>query len=304
MAQKIKQKTLTPKTKAKKNNWTQRAAAHRYLITAFFALAIIFFFLEFFNIGIEQYRFDTITGYGLLTGKEFARNVGLDGVKMGAKAIPSSIFAIIAIASAFLGFTLFLIKIGYENLIGLILATAGTLAMLIIYFTMGKIVTDQGGSVFHVSFQFGFWAVLISFILAALISFFRFSNKAAHEGIPPISNLTSWANTIAVFLIFISAYAIVNPRQIVESPEKLEKKLEKKHNKAQARITKVDKISGSMQIGNSYYEDGWIYTYIFNVRDQAYMGTFYFSYRKYQVEETVDIIYLPERPTINRFAGE
>lgn len=304
MAKKIKQKTPVQKTRVKNNNWTYKLASHRYLITAFFALAMIFFFFGFFNIGIDQYKFDTITGYNLLIGKEFARNVGLNGVKMGTKVIPSNIFAIIAIVSAFLGFTLFLIKVGFENLIGLILGTAGAVSMLAIFFTIEKLVTDQGGNVFHINFHFGFWATLISLLFAALISFFRFKNKTAFEGNYPVSKLASWANTIAVFLIFLSAYAIVNPVQVIESREQLEKKLEKKHNKAQARITKVDKISGTMLINDKYYEDGWIYTYVFKARDKDYMGTFYFSFRKYQVEELVDVIYLPERPSINRIAEE
>ena len=228
----------------------------------------------------------------------------MDGIYTGAKSIPSNIFAIIALSAAFFGFTLFLIKVGFENLIGMILGILGTLSMLIIFFTMEKIVTDQGGSVFHVSFQFGYWAVLISLLVATLISYIRFRNKADYKASPAISKLTPWANTIAVFAIFMSVNAIVKPIQVIESQDQLEKKMEKKHNKAQARITKADKISGTMQINNRYYEDGWVYTYIFRAIDKDYMGTFYFSYRKYNIEDFVDIIYLPEKPSINRIAEE
>jgi len=82
--------------------------------------------------------------------------------------------------------------------------------------------------------------------------------------------------------------------------EKLEKKLPSKYKEAEAKITKIQKIqrAGFILRGKKYHE-GYIYTYVFNVKHKKYMGVCVLKNKEKDVNQTIAIIYLPENPTVN-----
>jgi hypothetical protein len=107
-------------------------------------------------------------------------------------------------------------------------------------------------------------------------------------------------NAIILLLIGLSVHGLVKPRQVYENVNRLKKELKKDYNPAKAKITQTTKIN-SLILDEVKYENGWMFTYVFDAKQNMYMGTFFLNERKYEVEDSINIIYLPKNPAINQY---
>ena len=83
---------------------------------------------------------------------------------------------------------------------------------------------------------------------------------------------------------------------------KLHKKLPEKNIATKAQITKINEVRGySIKLGDSSYTNGWLYTYIFDANSKKYMGNYFTKVNKFEINDSIPIIYMPDNPKINEY---
>ena len=107
-------------------------------------------------------------------------------------------------------------------------------------------------------------------------------------------------NTLILILLAFSVYYVIDPKPVFENRKKLKRELKGDHRFAKAKITNATKIN-SLIIDDVKYENGWMYTFIFDLKYEKYMGTFFLNTRKFEIEDSVNIMYLPKNPAINEY---
>jgi len=85
-----------------------------------------------------------------------------------------------------------------------------------------------------------------------------------------------------------------------EDYTKLAKNLPNNHMEASAQITKVIK-KNTVTIRGKTYNNGYLYTYVFSAKQKKYMGNDFTKTLRYQINDTVTVIYLPKKPSVNEF---
>jgi hypothetical protein len=104
---------------------------------------------------------------------------------------------------------------------------------------------------------------------------------------------------IIIFAILAGFIYFMNMNKL-ENYDKLSEKLPEKQMTVRAQITKINKM-GSVKIRNKSYGSGYLYTYVFTAKRKKYMGNDFLKVNKYEINDSIDIIYLPENPSVSEF---
>ena len=107
---------------------------------------------------------------------------------------------------------------------------------------------------------------------------------------------------LSVLVIAIVGILYFSNSSNMENLEKLHKQLPDNYIKTKAQITKMDEIKGHpIKVGSKSYSSGWIYTYVFKPEnyDHPYMGNYVSDTRKFEINDSIDVIYLPDNPKVN-----
>lgn len=162
-----------------------KVTQHRNLIPTSFFLVVVFFFFSFCNFRCNGTKVASLKGINLVTGTHLKTSVGgalnaLDAMggqakKAGGEKIPSNVWAVIAFFSAITGFIVFYRRKRKEALWGTLLGAIGFICLVALRWAIKNAVDDQSGGMVTVetSFAFGYWASLLSFLVAGGVSFLR-----------------------------------------------------------------------------------------------------------------------------------
>jgi len=105
---------------------------------------------------------------------------------------------------------------------------------------------------------------------------------------------------ILFVLALLGGYLYYRSKHNFVNYEKLERKLPSNYKEAQAKITKIQEIKRSgFNLRGKKYHEGYIYTYVFSVKHKKYMGVCVLKNKVKDVNQNIDIVYLPENPTVN-----
>jgi hypothetical protein len=166
-------------------------ASRRSLIPLLFAIAIIFFFFNFFTVSCGGQKFESVKGINLVTGTQLKSQDMFSGGVTNGEKIPSSVWAVIAFGAAIIGLGAFLIKEKREAVIGTGTGAIGFGAMLILNFAVKNAIEKKAaGAPIEVDFQFAYWGALIAMGIAGFISYLRM--QKTHNvvaAVAPPSNL-------------------------------------------------------------------------------------------------------------------
>jgi hypothetical protein len=182
----------------------------RFLSSPFFLLAGLAFFLPFvtvscasglgdqFTQGLEE-AFgeeaqipegdleESLTGIDIVMGETSETgDTGVPGVEgVPTPAAPeaqetgdnSQLWAIIALAAAALGIFLSLLPVGAGPLLAIILGLAGAVTLFLVRVEIDGSIPAEAESFIDVRYEYGFWAALILFVIAALTGVFRLLSR-------------------------------------------------------------------------------------------------------------------------------
>jgi hypothetical protein len=149
-------------------------AGRRSLIPIMFAIALLFFFFNFFTVSCGGQKFGSVTGINLVTGTELKDHDLFSGKETKGEKIPSNIWAIIAFASAIIGLGVFLIKEKNESLIGTGAGAVGFGSLIVLQFAIKNAIERKAeGSPIQTDFEFAYWGALIAFGIGGFISYLR-----------------------------------------------------------------------------------------------------------------------------------
>ena len=164
--------------------------SRRPFIPVLFALGILLFFLSFCDFSCSGHKIGSVTGINLVTGTELKSRDMFSGNETRGEKIPASIWAIFAFGAGIVGCAIYLIKDKREALIGTGAGAVGFIALIILQFAIKGSIDEKGQGQITTSFQFGYWAALISFGLAAFLSYLRIHMIPAISGnfVQPVQN--------------------------------------------------------------------------------------------------------------------
>src|SRR5450759_4951577 len=149
---------------------TDNIASRRSLIPVLFAVAIIFFFFNFFTVSCGGQKVGSVTGINLVTGTELKGHDLFSGSETKGEKIPSNMWAIIAFGAAIIGLGAFLIKEKTESLIGTGAGAIGFGSLLILQFAIKNAIEKKAeGSPIQTDFEFAYWGALIAMGIAGFI---------------------------------------------------------------------------------------------------------------------------------------
>lgn len=110
---------------------------------------------------------------------------------------------------------------------------------------------------------------------------------------------------ILIFLVLVIAiigFVYYSSRDKFEDLEKLGKQLPKNHVVTKAQITKLDQVGNYTDlIHKTKHKDGFLYTYVFDANGKKYMGNYFSKIRRFDINDSIPIIYLPDNPKVNEF---
>lgn len=146
---------------------------NRSIVTSTFALAVLCFFLTFCDFRCTAGRkVASIKGIELVTGKKMKVET-FEGGKTREKEIPPNIFAILALAAGIVGFAVYSVNAKGQNKIGTVSGAAGSLLLLMLYYTLTKETDETSKGTIEVKYQIGFWCSLMFFGMSSLLSYLR-----------------------------------------------------------------------------------------------------------------------------------
>lgn len=154
-------------------------ASRRSIIPSLFAMAIIFFFFNFFTVKCGGDKVQSIRGIDLVVGFESKAptNSSMDNLftpKASESKVPTSPWAIIALGAAIIGLGAYLIKEKREAHIGVIAGVTGVGSLLILQTVVKDTIEKKAdGALASVELEFAFWAACIAMGIAAYISYLR-----------------------------------------------------------------------------------------------------------------------------------
>lgn len=174
------------------------AGGTRPIIPAAFGLAIVFFFFTFCDFRCMGQTIGSASGFELAMGAElkpgeqllsgngiFAeamREAGESESAEQSKKMSPNIWAILALAAAAVGLTMFLVRGSNEALYGMIAGAAGAGALLLLQLLMNMSLKKESEGHLEASFQIGYWGALLAFALAGTVSFLRWRSPQSAPG--------------------------------------------------------------------------------------------------------------------------
>lgn len=152
----------------------ENIASRRPLIQLIFAIAIIFFFFNFFTVSCGSQKIGSVKGINLVTGTQLNSKDMYSGRETKGEKIPANAWAIIAFCAAIIGLGAYLIKEKREAAIGTGAGAIGFGSLLILQFVVKNAIEKQaGGSPIEIDFQFAYWGALIAMGIAGYINYIR-----------------------------------------------------------------------------------------------------------------------------------
>ena len=111
---------------------------------------------------------------------------------------------------------------------------------------------------------------------------------------------------ILIFLVLVIAivgFVYYSSKDKFEDLEKLGKQLPKNHIITKAQITKLDKVGTYTDlIHKTKHKNGFLYTYRFDATNgKNYMGNYFSKIKRFDINDSIPVIYLPDNPKVNEF---
>ncbi|MBE9031319.1 hypothetical protein IQ266_16410 [filamentous cyanobacterium LEGE 11480] len=162
-----------------------------------FALIIICFFLPFTTVSCQNAKIATLSGFQVATGadveqtsglasslgnmkelqdlsKEVSKAANVEVPKPKAQKIKGNPIAGVVLAMAFAGIAMSFVAIRQKAMIEAAIAGVGAVMMFILKLTIDGEITKQGGGMFQVDYEIGYWLTMILFIGAIGVNGYRY----------------------------------------------------------------------------------------------------------------------------------
>ncbi|MBM3405503.1 MAG: hypothetical protein FJY10_11535 [Bacteroidetes bacterium] len=170
-------------------------ASRRPLIPVSFTLVIICFFFSFFLVKCGGQKIGSVSGFDLVTGTHLKSQDLFSGEEEKGEKVPANAWAIIALGAAVVGLGVFLMRHRKEAIFGTLAGGIGFGSLIILQFAIRNAIEEKTANQVETSFQFGYWAALILFAIAAILSYLRWK-KFPEKSASAQSNATSQGSVI------------------------------------------------------------------------------------------------------------
>lgn len=157
----------------------------RAFVPGSFTLAILFFFFTFCDFKCGGHKIASMTGVEFVTGTKLKSERMFDnssGSGNEDRKMNPNIWAIVALASGFVGLGTFLIKSKKEEVIGIGAGLLGVAALVVMQVDLKSSIDREVRGMIEITFKFGYWAALLALALAATLCFLRLRMKRRKAG--------------------------------------------------------------------------------------------------------------------------
>ncbi|RLD58843.1 MAG: hypothetical protein DRJ01_12080 [Bacteroidetes bacterium] len=148
----------------------------KWLSPSTYILIFVFFFFTFCDVSCSRQLITSVKGIDFIFGKTISSDL------IGSiQTIPSNFWAILAFVSCLFGLSLFIRKLKYNDFYLFLTSVVGFLSLIILQITILFKVSKSGEGQVNISFQFAYWASLLSFFINAILSYFRYKNDISNK---------------------------------------------------------------------------------------------------------------------------
>ena len=158
---------------------------------AFYGIIILLFFLPFVNLSCSGQTVMSITGFQLITGKDYVdNNMNMFGQMQNnqnsePKGVEPQPLALLALLAAVAGLALSLIKKKPISLLNLIVSALGVVLLILLKISLDGDAQLSGQEMLKLEYKAGYWLSLLIFAGTAILFWFIFKEKKPVEPASP-----------------------------------------------------------------------------------------------------------------------